>query len=45
MGMMHTIEVSFKVIRGHLQRSYEANLATILQTLSGNNSEVRQWVS
>lgn len=38
---MDTIEVTFRVMKGYIQRPHGANLATILQILSGNNSEVR----
>jgi len=38
---MVTTEVSLRGMKGHIQRSYRVNLATILRTLSGDNSEVR----
>jgi len=38
---MVTMGVSLRVMKGHIQRPHRVNLATILRTLSGDNSEVR----
>ena len=38
---MVTMEVSLRVIKGHLQRPNRVNLGIILRTLSGDSTEVR----
>ena len=38
---MVTKEVSLRVMKGHLHRQYRVILGTILGSLSGDNSEVR----
>jgi len=41
MGTMHTMEVNFSVMIGHLHEPNRVNLAIILGALSGDSSEVR----